>query len=394
MRILPVLMPLFALSAMAAEVSVVDQIVAKVNGDIITSSELKRQQKSMAADLKQRGAKEEQIAKLVEERKGDVLRDKIDQLLLVHKAKEMSVNVDQQFSKYQADMMKQLKIADQEVFAKTVRDQTGQSYEDWRGETKNTMMTQRVVGQEVQSKITVPKPEQLKYYEDHKSEFMREERVFLQEIFLKAEGGNEAAVEKKAKDLVARAKKGERFAELARDNSDAESAQAGGDIGSFKAGELDPAIEKMAFEGGKNFVTDPPIRRTNGFLILKVADVHAAGQATFEQVENEVMEKLYMPKMAPAMRQYLTLLRQESFLELREGWVDSGAAPGKDTTWTDPAQLKPETITKEELANQKRKKRFLGVPIPGTSTSVAETEAKEAAEIAKGVSSSQELKAQ
>jgi parvulin-like peptidyl-prolyl isomerase len=391
MRI-PLLLMLTCAAAGAAEVSVIDQIVAKVNGDIITSKELERTQRQMIEEATQRGAKPEQIAALVNERSKDVLRDRIDQLLLVQKAKELNINVDQQFSKYQADMMKQVKIADQEKFADMVREQTGQTYEDWKSETKNVMMTQGVMGREVQSKITVPKADALKYYEEHKSEFLREEQVFLQEIFLRAEPGTEAAVEKKAKDLVARAKKGERFADLARDNSDSESAQAGGDLGGFKRGALDPAIEKMVFEGGKGFVTDPPIRRTNGFLILRVLEVHTAGQATFEQVENEVMEKLYVPKMAPAMRSYLTQLRQEAFLEIREGWVDSGAAPGKPTSWTDPAQLKPETITKEELANQKRKKRLLGVPIPGTSTSVAE-EARKEAESAKGVSSSKELKA-
>jgi peptidyl-prolyl cis-trans isomerase SurA len=93
-----------------------------------------------------------------------------------------------------------------------------------------------------------------------------------------------------------------------------------------------------------------------------------AGQAPFEEVENEVMEKLYMPRMQPAVREYLTKLRQEAFLEIKPGYVDSDAAPGKNTAWTDPAQLKPETTTKEEVANRKRKKRVLGmVPIPGTT---------------------------
>jgi hypothetical protein len=48
--------------------------------------------------------------------------------------------------------------------------------------------------------------------------------------------------------------------------------------------------------------------------------------------------------------------------------------------------LRPETVSKEELANQKRKKRFLGIPVPGTSTSVAEEES------AKGTSSSKTVK--
>lgn len=368
----------------AAEVTVVDQIVAKVNGDIITSSDLDRQHKNLVSDLKQRGAKEDQIKEVLAQREKDLLKEKIDQLLLVQRGKELNINVDQQFSRYQADLMKQFKVADQEKFQTMVRQQVGTSYEDWRDDAKNTMMSQRVVGQEVQSKISVPKAEQQKYYDEHHDEFIRKEQVFLQEIFLKTDGKNDADVEKKAKDLVARARKGEKFHELARDNSDSDSAANGGDLGSAQKGEMDPAIEKIVFDGGKNYVTDP-IRRPNGFLILKVVEVHQAGLAPFEQVEGEVMEKLYRPKMEPAMKAYMTQLREQAFLEIREGWVDTGAAPGKDTTWTDPAQLKPETISKEELSQQKRKKRFLGIPVPGTATSVAEEELK-------GTSASKELK--
>ncbi len=367
----------------AAEISVVDQIIAKVNGDIITSSDLSRQKKTLVAELKQRGAKDEQIQEVLQHREKDFLKEKIDQLLLVQRAKELNINVDQQFSRYQAELMKQFKVADQEQFQSMVRQQVGTTYEDWRDEAKNSMMTQRVVGQEVQSKINIASGDRQKYYEEHKDEFIREEQIFLQEIFLKSDAGSEAEIEKKAKDLVARARKGEKFHELARDNSDSDTAGNGGDIGSIKKGEIDPVIEKVVFAEGKNYVTDP-IKRPNGFLILKVVDVHQAGLAPYEIVENEVMEKLFRPKMEPAMKAYMTQLREQAFLEIREGWQDTAAAPGKDTTWTDPAQLKPETISKEELALQKRKKRFLGIPVPGTSTSVAEEEA--------GSSSSKELK--
>jgi hypothetical protein len=72
------------------------------------------------------------------------------------------------------------------------------------------------------------------------------------------------------------------------------------------------------------------------------------------------MERLAAPKMEPKVREYLTHLRQDAFLEIKEGYVDTGASPGKDTTWKDVAQLKPQTTTKEEVAARK-KHRFLGV---------------------------------
>jgi hypothetical protein len=145
-----------------------------------------------------------------------------------------------------------------------------------------------------------------------------------------------------------------------------------GELGSFKKGELDPSLEKLVFDQQRNYVTDPIWREagSKGWLILKVEEQHKAGLASFEEVENEIMEKLYMPKFQPKIREYLTQLRQEAFLEIREGFVDTGAAPGKDTSWSDPAELKPETVTKEEVASQTRRRRFLWlVPIPGTETS-------------------------
>jgi hypothetical protein len=66
------------------------------------------------------------------------------------------------------------------------------------------------------------------------------------------------------------------------------------------------------------------------------------------------------PQMEPKVRVLLTRLRKEAFLEIREGYVDTGAAPGKDTTWHDVAEIKPQTTTKEEVAARQRKK-FMGL---------------------------------
>ena len=66
------------------------------------------------------------------------------------------------------------------------------------------------------------------------------------------------------------------------------------------------------------------------------------------------------PKMEPKIREFLTKLRAQAFLEIKDGYVDSGAAPGKDTRWHDVAQIKPQTTTKEEVAARKRK-RLLGI---------------------------------
>jgi parvulin-like peptidyl-prolyl isomerase len=354
----------------AADPKVIEQIVAKVNGEIITTSELERMKKNMAEEMKSRGASEAEIAQAAKEREKDFLREKIDSMLLAQKGRDLSINLDAEVTKYIADLQRRSKIVDADKFQSYIRENTGMPYEDYRAEIKNNMLTRRVIGQEVSSKIVIPKVELRKYYDEHKSEFQREERVFLREIFLTVEGKAEAekaAVEKKAKDLVARARKGEKFNELARDNSDSESAKNDGELPPSKKGELRKELEDKVWTAKRNDVLDP-MPFPNGWLILKVDEHHEAGLAEFEEVEGEVMNKLFEPRMQPAVREYLTKLRGEAFLEIREGYVDTAAAAGKSTRWSDPAQLKPETVTRAEVANQKRRKRLLFVPVPGTST--------------------------
>ena len=353
-----------------AQPIIIEQIVAKVNGEIITRSELDRMKKSMAEEMKSRGASAAEIAEALKEREKDFLREKIDSMLLVQKGRDLSINLDSEVTKYVADLQRRSKLTDADKFQAYIRENTGMPYEDYRAEIKNNMLTRRVIGQEVSSKIVIPKAELRKYYDEHKSEFQREERVFLREIFLTLEGKSEAekiAVEKKAKDLVARARRGEKFNELARDNSDSESAKNEGELPPSKKGELRKELEDKVWAAKRNEILDP-IAFPNGWLILKVDEHHLAGLAEFEEVEGEVMNKLFEPRMQPAVRDYLTKLRGEAFLEIREGYVDSAAAAGKSTKWSDPAQLKPETVTRAEVANQKRRKRLLFVPIPGTST--------------------------
>ena len=354
----------------AADIGVVEEIIAKVNGDIVTKGEVAKARQEMEAGMRQQGgANALTLQKELSDREKDTLRDRIDQLLLVQKGKDLNINVDSEVSKYVANLQSEAKIADPEKFQEYVRSQTGVPFEDWKSEMKNSMLTQRVIRQEVGGKMNIKKEEQQKYYDAHKTEFVREERVFLREILVSTDGKDPAATaaaEKKVKDLYDRAKKGEKFPELARDNSDAVTAKAYGELGAFKKGELNPIIETQVWAQPKGFVT-PPLRVDNGFMILKVEEHQKQGQAELSEVENEIMDKLFTPKMQPALREYLTKLRENAFLEIKPGYVDSGAAPGKNTAWVDPATLKPETVTKAEVANKTHHKKLLwAVPIPGT----------------------------
>ncbi len=362
---------LLAGSLIAADLATVEEIVAKCNGDIITRTDLDRSRKQLTTDLRESGLAGPALQQTLAEKEKNLLRDKIDQLLLIQKAKDVNINVDPEVTKQMAKIQSDSGIADPDKFHDYIKEKSGMPFEDFKQEMKNSMLTQRVIRQEVNEKIPVKHEEIEKYYNEHKGDFVREERVFLREILISTENKDAAGVaaaDKKAKDLVARARKGERFAELARDNSDALTAKGMGELPPFKKGDLSKILEDAVWNQPKGYVTDPlPVG--NGFIIVRVEEHQKAGQAELAEVENEVTDRIFQPRMEPAVRKFLSQLRQDAFLEIKADWVDSGAAPGKDTAWVDPAQLKPETVTKEEVSNKTKHKKLLwAVPIPGTKT--------------------------
>ena len=159
----------------------------------------------------------------------NALRDQIDQLLLVQKGKDLNINVDSDVTRQLADIQVQARdkdgnrITDPDKFHQYIQEQTGMTFEDYRDRLKRQILSQRVIGQEVGYRITIPEPEMHKYYDEHKGDFVRKEQVFLSQIVLSTEGKTPeqtAAAEKKAKDIVARARKGEKFGDLARQFSD------------------------------------------------------------------------------------------------------------------------------------------------------------------------------
>ena len=179
-----------------------------------------------------------------------------------------------------------------------------------------------------------------------------------------------APAKKKAKQVAAQASRGERFTDLARDNSDAATAKDGGVLGSYKKGELSAEVEAAVWDKPRGYIT-PPIKLPTGFDIFRVDNHTKAGLAPLADVKPEIENQLYGPKMEPKVREYLTELRRQAFLQIKPGFVDTGAAPGKDTSWVEVAQLKPETVTKAEVEEKTRHKRLLGIiPIPGTETTV------------------------
>src|SRR5579871_4020731 len=364
-----------ASAAQAADVRIVEEIVAKVNGDIVTRGDIQETRQRAAEEAQRQGLAGARLTEAVQEATKNALRDQIDQLLLVQKAKDLDLKVDPDVTRRIAEIQLQSKITDPDQFHEYIRQQTGMSYEEFRQKMTDSMLQQKVIGDQISSRINIPEADLRKYYEDHKTEYVRDEQVYLSQILISTEGKTPeqvAAAQKKAADLVARARKGEKFSDLARDNSDdPATARDGGQLPPYKRSDhlLVKDIEDMVFSMKKGQVTDP-IKTPAGLLILKVDERFEAGQASFEEVKNEITEKLAGPKMEPKVREYLTRLREDAFLQIKDGYVDSGAAPGKDTRWQDVATLKPETTTKEEVAAKRKRKLLKIIPLGSAKSSV------------------------
>jgi parvulin-like peptidyl-prolyl isomerase len=363
---------LFALLILAvsarSEVVVVEEIIAKVNGDVITRSEYDRVLNEIRAEVARQNLSEEQQQQGVKDREVNIIRDLLDERLLVQRGKELSINVEPQVLRQRDEIMRQYKVATVEEFENWVLERTGQPMEDLMAQMRDSMLAQAVLGQEVHSKIVVPRADVEKYYQEHPDEFVRSDGVRLSEILISTQDKPPEElpeIKKKAEDLLARVKRGEPFAELARRHSGSQSAENGGDIGIFRRNTLKKEIEDEVFNAQRGYITNL-IEVPNGYLILKVDERYHEGQAELEEVENEIRNRLMAPKVNPAIRDYLTKLRDDAYIELRPGYVDMAAAPGKDTSWSDPAKLAPVTTTKEEVLNKKKKRRLLWViPLPG-----------------------------
>lgn len=335
LRVVSILM-LGALCAMPAASVVVEEIIAQVNDKAIVLSEYKRNLESIRQDLSQEARGLELEAKFNEKAK-DALRDLIDQQLLVQQASEVGINVDADVVKRLDGIRIQMKLPSMEALEEAVEKQ-GMNYEDFKQNLHDNLVTQQVISREVGSRIVVSPAEISAYYDKHKKELERPEGVHVQQILISTDGKpaeDLPSLQKKAEEALTQARSNQDFADLARKHSDDATAASGGDAGFFERGTMAPEIETVAFSLKKNQVSDV-IRTKFGFLILKLLEHTQAGVPSLAEAEASIHEKIYYEKIQPALREYLTKLRQESYITIKPGYVDTGAAPAQQATAQKP----------------------------------------------------------
>ena len=337
----------------------VEEIIARVNDQIITRSDYDRAMKDLDQEGRQRGATMQQLS----EGHKDLLRNLIDQQLWLSKGKELGINGETELVNRLNEIRKQYKLGSLEELEKAAQEQ-GVSFEDFKANIRNQIVTQEVMRNEVGRRVQITPGEVERYFEAHKQDYAQPESVRLNEILISTgtpapsattPGATQddpekiAAAKAKADDIEAKLKAGGDFAQLARSSSDGPTASEGGDLGQFRRGALAKVLEDATFNLKAGEFTEP-IRTRQGYVILKVAQHVSGGVPQYKDVEQEVEQAFYEGKMMPAIRDYLTKMREDAYVEIKPGFEDTGASPNKRVqpisyaAYTPPAPKKKKKV--------------------------------------------------
>jgi peptidyl-prolyl cis-trans isomerase SurA len=307
--------------------TVVEEIVARVNDQVISRSDYDRAEQDLENQAHQQQWTQQQLF----EQKRELLRDLIDRQLLLSKGKELDITGETELVKRLDDMRKQNNLASMEALQKAAEDQ-GVSWEDFRQSIRNQIISQQVIRDEVGRHVNVTPSELQAYYSQHKQDFDQPEQVRLSEILIPTANPDDAsqvdAAKKKSDDVYAKLKAGSDFAALAKSSSGGPTAAQGGDLGEFKRGGLAKQLEDQTFDLKQGQYTEP-IRTKQGFVILQVTEHTAGGVQPYKDVEPQVEDAVGMAKMGPALRDYLTKLREDAYINIKAGYEDSGASPNE-----------------------------------------------------------------
>ena len=348
--------------AITANGEVVEDVVARVNDQIISRSDVERSQQQLVQEEQQQNVS----ATDRDQRQKDMLRDMIDQQLLLSKAKELGLNADAEVVRRLDEIRKQNNLPDMDALEKAARSQ-GVNFEDFKANIRNQTLTQQVVREEVGRRLQMTHGQEQAFYDEHKAEFQQPEQVRLSEILIvtpaDATEAQVAQAQRKAETVEGEIKAGKSFEDLAKQNSGGQTASAGGDLGEYKRGALAKVLEDATF-GLPVGQTAAPIRTKQGFVILKVTGHQSAGTPALAQIEPQVQEAMYMNAMQPALRTYLTKLREDAYIDIKPGFVDSGAS-GREVKPVFTAYAAPQTKKQKKVEQKVRLERTKGVAIVG-----------------------------
>lgn len=283
---------------------VVDRVVAVVNDEIITMSDLQREM----ASRKKEGKQDDRA----------VLEDMIDRKLQMAAAKRTGMDVtDKELSDAVADIMKRNNMDSKQFDAALAKE--GLTLEQYRAEFREQITLSRLFNKNVRSGIAIDDAEARAFYERNAKSFSLPEEVQVRQIFLalpeKATPAQAAAIKEKARSVYERASKGEDFIRLVREVSEGATARQDGDLGFMQRDQAIPEIA-AALRPLKPGEISSPFMGAGGYNIIRLEEVRTPVRP-FERVKDEITKTLYEQKVENTYRSWLQTLRSDSHIENR-----------------------------------------------------------------------------
>ena len=318
----------------AAAQQKIEQIVARVNGDIILKSEIDRELENMRGEMMQQpGMDPTKLEHEMAEQSKLVLRNLIDRTLLLQIAKEANLNADTDVEKTLEDLRVERKFATREDLEKAIIKDYG-DLDEFKNDIRTKFLTQQVIEHEVYGRMVVTNEEMRKYYEEHQKDFDRPAGIRISEITVLVDRRlpDQVAVQrKKAEDALAAVKKGDNFEEVAEKYSEVVTAERGGDMG-FVSGDLKENLNEdiaKALEGLDKGQLTNIVEFNDAFTFFKVTDKHTGGILSFDLAQREIQYTLLSKAAPDKVRAFLTELREQAFVEVKPGFQDLGAVHPK-----------------------------------------------------------------
>ncbi|HVO12579.1 MAG TPA: peptidyl-prolyl cis-trans isomerase [Vicinamibacteria bacterium] len=297
------------LGAAGGGADIIERVVAKVNGQIITLSDFQQRQITAAQAAHVEPAN---VAQFLRQNNARILQDAVDEILILQKAEDQGLHMPPQaIDEVIASIKKDNNLNTEEQFQDALA-REGLTLSELRTNIEHSYTRRMVLQRDIEPRIAVSEDELRAEYEKRKAEFTKPATVSLQEILVSEEEGGLAL----AKAVVARARAGEDFPSLARTYSTAASKANGGDIGEIPEPDMDQALQKLASGVAVGAVSDPaPV--AGGFRILKVTARTALSVTPFDGAKDKLRDDIMMSRFQKEYDVYMADLRKTAQIELR-----------------------------------------------------------------------------
>jgi parvulin-like peptidyl-prolyl isomerase len=313
------LLTLSALLVPVAQGDVVEEIVALVDGDILTKSEYDREEQAMIQDIYRRFAGEELDEATAKVRR-TLMMDMIDRKILVHRAERM-FDTEAMANAFYDGFRRQQQIED-DAALQALLDNWGMTEETLRKQLIETFAPDEVVRFEVSSRVSVADHEVDAYYAEHPDEFRHEDEVKLREIVLLADTDGKKAERRDEINGIHGSLTAETFARVASEISEAGTKEQEGLLGNVKRGDLSGSLEEVAFglqPGEFSGVLDMPY----GFHVVLVEERRVGASKSLEDVRVELRAQLEDELFSERMREFMLKARGESEWCVKEKYAST-----------------------------------------------------------------------